>query len=58
MKGVAERDAIVAQQLRNSSIRAGSWQNGFFADFVFELPDFFRGFCRQIFVSTFLWQNN
>ena len=33
--------------------RAGSWQNGFFADFYFWAAGFFRGFCRRIFSPHF-----
>ena len=31
------------------NFRAGSWQNGFFADFYFWAAGFFRGFSRRIF---------
>ena len=33
--------------------RAGSWQNGFFADFYFRAAGFFRGFSRRIFSPHF-----
>ena len=35
------------------SLRVGSWQNGFFADFYFWAAGFFRGFSRRIFSPHF-----
>ena len=35
-------------------VRAGSWQNGFFADFFFELPDFFADFLAGFFLLIFV----
>ena len=44
------------RSLRNDNkifLRAGSRQNGFFADFYFWAAGFFRGFCRRIFSPHF-----
>ena len=34
--------------------RVGFWQNGFFADFIFEPPDFFADFVAGFFLLIFV----
>ena len=56
----SERNGVIKtwEKLEKQIIfRAGSWQNGFFADFSFRAAGFFCGFCRRIFLLLFVGKN-
>ena len=50
----ARRTLAILSLQASRDMRAGFWQNGFFADFYFWAAGFFRGFCRRMFLLVFV----